>query len=42
MFEIDDETDVWLEFDGEKLDPNATVGSSEVEDMDGLELHVVR
>lgn len=33
------EQDVYLEFDGERLEPNQTVANTEIEDKDCVDLH---
>jgi hypothetical protein len=38
--EIPPEKDVYLMFDGDRLDPSASVGEIELSDMDNLEIYV--
>jgi Ubiquitin-2 like Rad60 SUMO-like len=37
---VDAEKTCWLVFDGERLDPDAAVGDTEIEDGDAVEVHV--
>ncbi|SMR57398.1 unnamed protein product [Zymoseptoria tritici ST99CH_3D1] len=39
-FQLPDDANVWLEFDGDRLDPKAMVRSMEISDMDCLDLYV--